>query len=81
MYRRPQALERHAGTCGESVLGQNGNSGKQFWIIVYDPSGVPYHSVLVGNPASRWQRGYPATIGRRLTSKQLLVQREHTFRA
>jgi hypothetical protein len=30
--------------------GQNGQSGKQFSLIVYDPSGVPFHSVPVGTP-------------------------------
>ena len=30
--------------------GQNGTSGKQFSLIVYDPSGVLYHSVPGGTP-------------------------------
>jgi hypothetical protein len=30
--------------------GQNGTSGKQFSLIVYDTSGVPYHSVPAGTP-------------------------------
>jgi hypothetical protein len=30
--------------------GQNGTTGKQFSLIVYDTSGVPYHSVPAGTP-------------------------------
>ena len=30
--------------------GQNGATGKQFSLTVYDPSGVPYHSVAAGTP-------------------------------
>lgn len=30
--------------------GQNGVTGKQFSLIVYDTSGVPYHSVPAGTP-------------------------------
>jgi len=30
--------------------GQNGTTGKQFSLIVYDTSGVPYHSVPAATP-------------------------------